>query len=318
MSDPFFQPVSGMALPRYAGIPTFMRLPPVLPGHPRFAELDIGILGLPWDGGTTNRPGARHGPRAIRDASTMVRGFNRATGVKPFEAANCADIGDVAGNPCDQDTTLGVIRTTIRQCLEGGVRPLSVGGDHLCTLPVLRALGESRPVGLVLFDSHTDLYRPYFGGAALTHGNPFARAVTEGLIDPARSIMIGIRGTGYDNADLEVAAEHGIRIVTIEELFDRGIPDVMEEARTIATGPVYVSFDIDFVDPAYAPGTGTPEIGGPTSFQAQQAVRALRGLEIVGADLVEVSPPFDTGGVTAWLGASILFEILCVMAPDTR
>ncbi len=187
----------------------------------------------------------------------------------------------------------------------------------LCTLPVLRALGAERPVGLVLFDSHTDLYRPYFGGAALTHGNPFARAVGEGLIDPARSIMIGIRGTGYDNADLEVAAEHGIRIVTIEELFDRGIPDVMTEARTIGTGPVYVSFDIDFVDPAYAPGTGTPEIGGPTSFQAQQAVRALQGLEIVGADLVEVSPPFDTGGVTAWLAASILFEILCVMVPAT-
>lgn len=313
--DPFFQPVSGMDLPRFAGVPTFMRLPLVGPDHPRRKDVEIGILGLPYDGGTSNRPGARHGPRALRDASTMIRARHPVTGVRPFAARRVADLGDIGPNPVDMADTLARFETAYAGLRAEGIRPLSVGGDHLCTLPVLRGLAKDRPLGLVLLDSHTDLYPPYFGGKALTHGNPFRVAVEEGLLDPRRSVMIGMRGTGYDTADTDFAEANGIRIIRIEEMMARGVEAVMEEARQIAgTGETYVSFDIDFVDPAFAPGTGTPEVGGPTSFQALQAVRGLAGLSIAGADLVEVSPPFDLGGVTAWLGASVMFELLCVMA----
>ena len=302
-----------MDLPRFAGVPTFMRLPWLPPGHARRGEVEVGLIGLPWDGGTSNRPGARHGPRALRDASTMIRARHALWDVAPFEAMRCADLGDVAVNPVDQDASLGAIEAFVRG-LPAGCRPLCAGGDHLCTLPVLRALGAGAPLGLVLLDSHTDLYPPYFGGAALSHGNPFRQAVEEGLIDPARTVMIGMRGTLYDRADREFAAAHGIRVIPCEEMLARGAEDVGAEARGIAPGRCYLSFDIDFVDPAFAPGTGTPEVGGPTSAQALAVLRALRGVEVAGADVVEVAPPFDAGGITAWLGASVMFEILCMMA----
>jgi guanidinopropionase len=314
MADSFFRPVSGMDLPRFAGVATFMRLPLVPPDHPRRGEVEIGLVGLPWDGGTSNRPGARHGPRAVRDASTMIRARHPVTGSRPFERRRIADLGDVGPNPVDNDDTLARFGAAFAGLRAEGIRPLMVGGDHLCTLAALRGLAAGRPLGLVHFDSHTDLYPRYFGGTALSHGNPFRVAVEEGLIDPRRAIQIGIRGTGYDTADLDFAAAHGIRIVRIEELFARGVADVMAEAREIAgTGETYVSYDIDFVDPAFAPGTGTPEVGGPNSFQALEVVRGLAGVRIAGADLVEVSPPFDLGGLTAWLGASVMFELLCVM-----
>jgi guanidinopropionase len=314
MADPFFQPVSGMELPRFAGVPTFMRLPLVPVGHPRRGDVEIGIVGLPWDGGTSNRPGARHGPRALRDASTMIRAQNAVSGVRPFAARRIADLGDIGPNPVDMADTLGRFQSAFAGLRAEGIRPLMAGGDHLCTLPALRGLAKDRPLGLIHFDSHTDLYPPYFGGTALTHGNPFRVAVEEGLIDPKRAIQIGIRGTAYDNADLDFARAHGIRIVRIEELFGRGVEEVMAEAREIAgAGETYVSYDIDFIDPAFAPGTGTPEVGGPTSFQALQVVRGLAGVKIAGADLVEVSPPFDQTGGTAWLAVSVMFELLCVM-----
>ncbi|PKP72640.1 MAG: agmatinase [Alphaproteobacteria bacterium HGW-Alphaproteobacteria-6] len=315
MADDFFQPVSGMDLPRFAGIATFMRLPHLPDDHSRAGDVAIGLIGLPWDGGTSNRPGARHAPRALRDASTMIRARHPVTGMRPFATVNCADLGDIGPNPVDAADTLARIETRIATLAGRGVRPLSVGGDHLCTLPVLRGLARARPLGLVLFDSHTDLFPAYFGGATLTHGNPFRAAVDEGLLDPARMVMIGIRGTMYDRADRDFAEAHGIRIITIEEFFARGIADVMAEAReVVGTGPAYLSYDIDFVDPSVAPGTGTPEWGGPDAFQAMGVIRECAGLNIVAADLVEVSPPFDPSGGTAWLGASLLFEILCVMA----
>ncbi len=314
-SDPFFHPISGMTLPRYAGVATFMRLPLVDPDHARAAEVEIGLLGLPWDGGTSNRPGARHGPRALRDASTMIRAQHPVTGMRPFHARACADLGDVRPNPVDAADTLERIAAAARALKARGTRPLAVGGDHLCTLPMLRGLATDAPLGLVHFDAHTDLYPAYFGGKALTHGNPFRIAVDEGLLEPSRMIQIGMRGTTYDNADRDFARDHGIRIVTIEELFQRGIPHVMAEARERLAGlPAYLSYDIDFIDPAFAPGTGTPEVGGPNSYQALQVLREITGQKIVAADLVEVSPPFDNGGITAWLGASVMFEILCVMA----
>lgn len=317
MTDPFFAPVSGLDLPRFAGMASFMRLPYLPPDHPRRPEVEIGLIGVPWDGGTTNRPGPRHGPRALRDASTMIRAQNGVTGQRPFEAAACADLGDVPPNPADLMDSLARIETFYDGLRAEGIRPLSAGGDHLCTLPILRALGRGAPLGMVHFDSHTDLFRGYFGGALYTHGTPFRRAVEEGLLDPSRVTMIGIRGTTYDDEDRDFARAVGIRVIPIEEFHRRGVEDVMAEARARAgAGGVYVSYDIDFVDPAFAPGTGTPEVGGPNSWQALEVVRGLAGLRIVGADLVEVSPPFDSGGVTAYLGASILFAILCVMAGE--
>lgn len=314
MTERFFIPVSGMDMPRFAGIPTFMRLPHVGPDHPRAGEVQIGLIGLPFDGGVSNRPGARHGPRALRDASTMIRAQNGATGVRPFDRARCADLGDVGPNPVDGPDTLQRFENYFAGLKARGVRPLSAGGDHLCTLPVLRGIARDKPLGLVHFDSHTDLYPVYFGGKTLTHGNPFRNAVEEGLLDPKRMIQIGIRGTTYDNVDTDFAKANGIRIVRIEEFFARGISDVMAEAREIVgTAPAYMSYDIDFVDPSVAPGTGTPEWGGPNAFQAIQVVRECTGMTIVGADLVEVSPPFDPSGNTAWLGASLMFEILCIM-----
>ena len=315
MSDPFFHPISGFELPRFAGIATFMRLPHIDLTNPKLTEVQIGLIGTPWDGGTTNRPGPRHGPRQLRDFSTMMRAENGATSIRPFELANCADLGDVGPNPADSQDSMTRITEFYARVNQAGILPLSAGGDHLCSLPILRALAKIRPLGMIHFDSHTDLFHSYFGGTMYTHGTPFRRAVEEGLLDPKRVCMIGIRGPAYDREDRDFAKAVGITVIEIEAFHARGVQDVMLEARDIAgTGEIYVSYDIDFVDPAFAPGTGTPEIGGPNSYQALEVVRALRGLNIVGADLVEVSPPFDTSGGTAFLGVTIMFELLCVMA----
>jgi guanidinopropionase len=202
-----------------------------------------------------------------------------------------------------------------KDVIAAGILPLTAGGDHLSSLPILRAVAEKAPVGMIHFDSHTDLFHSYFDGTMYTHGTPFRRACEEGLLDPKRVIQIGIRGTQYDSEDRDFARAEGIRIVPIEEFHARGPEDVMDEAREIAgTGATYLSYDIDFVDPTFAPGTGTPEVGGPNSYQALQVVRGLSGVNIVGADLVEVSPPFDASGGTAFLGVSIMFEMLCQIA----
>jgi guanidinopropionase len=245
----------------------------------------------------------------------MIRAQHGVSGVRPFEAANCADLGDVSPNPADLQDSLQRMQTFYASVKTAGIRPLTAGGDHLCSLPILRALGADAPVGMIHFDSHTDLFNSYFGGTRYTHGTPFRRAVEEGLLDPKRVVQIGIRGTAYDSEDRDFAKSVGIRVIAIEELFARGIEDVMSESRDIVGAmPTYVSYDIDFVDPTFAPGTGTPEVGGPNSFQALQVVRELEGVSIIGADLVEVSPPLDPSGGTAWLGASLMFELLCVMA----
>ncbi|MDG1290364.1 MAG: agmatinase [Lentibacter sp.] len=315
MNDHFFQPVSGMDLPRFAGIPTFMRLPHLPRGDARWADVDVGIIGVPWDSGTTNRPGPRHGPRQLRDASTMIRAEHGVSGVRPFEAMNCADLGDVGPNPADIQDSMQRITAFYKDVIAAGILPLTAGGDHLSSLPILRAVAEKAPVGMIHFDSHTDLFHSYFDGTMYTHGTPFRRACEEGLLDPKRVIQIGIRGTQYDSEDRDFAKAEGIRIVPIEEFHARGPEDVMVEAREIAgTGATYLSYDIDFVDPTFAPGTGTPEVGGPNSYQALQVVRGLSGVNIVGADLVEVSPPFDASGGTAFLGVSIMFEMLCQIA----
>ena len=314
MSDPFFLPISGFDLPRFAGVPTFMRLPHVSLDEARIQDVEIGIIGVPWDSGTTNRPGPRHGPRQLRDASTMIRAEHPVSGVRPYERSNCADLGDVSINPADIEDSMNRITAFYNKVLGKGIKPLTAGGDHLTSLPVLRALADKAPLGMIHFDSHTDLFHSYFDGTMFTHGTPFRRAVEENLLDPKRVVQIGIRGTQYDTEDLDFAKSVGIRVIKIEEFFDRGIEDVMAEAREIVgEKETYVSYDIDFIDPAFAPGTGTPEVGGPNSYEALKVVRELTGVKIVGADMVEVSPPFDPSSNTAFLGVSIMFELLCQM-----
>ena len=314
MSDPFFKPISGFDLPRFAGVPTFMRLPNVSLDAAKIKDVDIGIIGVPWDSGTTNRPGPRHGPRQLRDASTMIRAQHPVSGIRPYEKFNCADLGDVSINPADIEDSMNRITSFYKTVTEKKIKPLTAGGDHLTSLPVLRAIADKAPLGMIHFDSHTDLFHSYFDGTMFTHGTPFRRAVEENLLDPKRVIQIGIRGTQYDREDLDFAESVGIRVVKIEEFFDRGIEDVMAEAREIVgEKETYISYDIDFIDPAFAPGTGTPEVGGPNSYEALKVVRELAGVNIIGADMVEVSPPFDPSSNTAFLGVSVMFELLCQM-----
>jgi len=312
-----FHPVSGFEMPRFAGIPTFMRLPHVTANHELYDQMEIAIVGVPWDGGTSNRPGARHGPRQLRDLSTMIRAQHPVSLTRPFEIANCADAGDVSINPSDLLGSMDNVIAAFSKLNEDGVLTLAAGGDHLTTLPILRALAsKEKPLGMIHFDAHTDLYDGYFGGTPYNHGTPFRRALDEGILDGSRVIQIGLRGTRYNMDDIDFGKQHGVTMIMIEELMERGPDSVMEQARTlVGASETYVSFDIDFLDPAFAPGTGTPEIGGPDSFTAQKLIRGLAGVNITGADLVEVSPPFDPSGNTAWVGASLMFELLCVMAP---
>ena len=308
------QPPDLNTMPRFAGVATFMRLPV----ETDFTKLDIALAGVPWDGGTTNRAGARHGPREIRNMSSLIRRVNHASGIAPFELCRVGDVGDAPVNPINLMDSMKRIQGFYDRIAAAGAVPLSAGGDHLITLPILRAIAAKRPVGMVHFDAHSDTADSYFGGERYTHGTPFRRAVEEGLLDPKRVVQIGIRGSMYDRHDLDFAREAGMRIITIEEFYDMGLDAVIAEARRVAgTGPTYVSFDVDGLDPVYAPGTGTPEIGGFTTHEAQRMIRGLQGLDLIGGDVVEVAPPFDPSGNTAIVGATIMFEILCVLA-DAR
>jgi guanidinopropionase len=305
------QPPDLNTMPRFAGVPSFMRLPVVND----YTKLDIAMIGVPWDGGTTNRAGARHGPREIRNMSSLIRRINHATGLAPFELCRIADAGDTPVNPINLMDTLDRVHGFYQEIVKAGVMPLSAGGDHLITLPIMRAVAARWPVGMVHFDAHSDTTDSYFGGEKYTHGTPFRRAVEEGLLDPKRTVQIGIRGALFDAGDMDFARDSGMRIITIEEFYDLGIDAVIAEARrVVGDGPTYVSFDVDGLDPVYAPGTGTPEIGGFTTHEAQRMIRGLQGLDLVGGDVVEVAPPFDPSGNTALVGATMMFEILCILA----
>ena len=308
-----YKPIPGDVLPRFAGIATFMRLPCVAPADAD--EVDIGLIGVPWDGGTTNRAGARHGPRQIRDLSTMARNAHHATGIEPFELCNCADLGDTPVNPVDIEDTLARVTSFYTEVVDQGIVPLTAGGDHLITLPIMRALCRDEPVGMVHFDAHTDTLDRYFGESKYTHGTPFRRAIEEGLLDPKRTVQIGIRGALYSASDKDWGLEQGIRVIEIEEYNDLGVDAVVAEARrVVGDGRTYISFDVDALDPVYAPGTGTPEIGGITTYDALKMIRGLRGLDLIGGDVVEVSPPFDPSGNTALVAVTTMFEILCLLA----
>ena len=311
MNDANPEPVDAAIVPRFGAIPTFMRLP----YRPDPAGLDIGLIGVPWDGGTTNRAGARHGPREIRNMSSFMRKVHHVSRIAPYKLAKVADLGDAPVNPIDLMDSLARIEGFFAMIHGLGVAPISAGGDHLITLPIFRAIGRQRPVGMIHVDAHSDTNDRYFGDNRYTHGTPFRRAVEEGLLDPKRTIQIGIRGSIYSEDDMAFAEGSGMRVVYMEEFAKAGVERVIAEARRVAgEGPCYISFDVDGLDPVYAPGTGTPEIGGLTTLEAQHLIRGLEGLNLIGGDVVEVSPPFDPSGNTALVGASMMFEILCVLA----
>jgi agmatinase len=295
--------------PPHVGVATFFRLP--LRESPD--GLDMALVGVPYDGGLTARAGARGGPRAVRDYSSLVGGYEHQTHIVPAMICRCADLGDVLlHNHYSHDTAIGELETFYKGLVAAGTVPLTCGGDHSITFPILKALGARQPVGLVHFDSHCDTAEASHG-SKFHHGAPFRQAVDAGVLDPRRTVQIGIRG----RAEFlwSFSYESGMRVIHVEEFYEMGWKKVVEETRRIiGSGPAYLSFDIDCLDPAYAPGTGTPEVGGITSFEAQQMIRGLRGLNFVGGDLVEVSPPFDASGITAMAGADLMFRISCVLA----
>ncbi len=298
--------------PRFAQPATFMRLPHT----PDPAGVDVALFGVPFDSGTVYRPGARLGPREIRAQSSLIRPYSHFQRCAPFDRLTVVDAGDVDASPvsiehCHRDTEAFAGRL-----LEAGATPIAIGGDHSISLPLLRAVARRHgPVGLVQFDSHIDTWDQDFGSPHF-HGSPFYWAVEEGLVDPKRFVQVGIRGPMYGEHDFDYHQRHGITVIDIDCALARPMAETSAEVRGVVdSGPVYLTFDIDAVDPAFAPGTGTPEVGGFTSHQAQQLVRGLAGLDLVGCDLVEVSPLFDgPGQITALLAANLLFEMLCVVA----
>jgi len=296
---------------RYTEVPTFMRAPLA----DRLDDVDIALVGVPFDTGVTNRTGARHGPREIRNQSSLMRDIHHVTKVNPYELAHVADVGDVRlSTTYDLERCMHDIHAFYAALHAAGAVPLSAGGDHSITYPILKAIAAERPVGLVHVDAHTDTWDEFMG-SKFHHGAPFRLANDEGLIDAGRTVQIGIRGAQNTDQGWRYSLDSGFRVIFMEEFTDLGVAAVIEEVRrVIGDGPVYVSFDVDGLDPVYAPGTGTPEVGGITTVEAQRLLRGLRGLDIVGGDVVEVAPPFDPSGNTALVAATVMYEILCPMA----
>jgi guanidinobutyrase len=309
MNKTLHQPLGGNQMPRFAGPATMMRLPSM----PSAKGLDVCFVGVPLDTGTSNRSGARFGPRQIRSESCLIRPYNMATRAAPFDSLSIADIGDVAINTFDLQKSIGIIEEAYDEILSHGCKPLTLGGDHTIALPILRAMHRKHgPLGLVHVDAHADVNDSMFG-EKIAHGTPFRRCVDEGLLDGKRVVQIGLRATGYAADDFDWPRRQGFRVVQAEECWHRSLTPLMAEVREqVGGGPVYISFDIDGLDPSYAGGTGTPEIAGLTTPQAVEIIRGCRGLDIIGGDLVEVSPPYDPSGNTALTAANLLFEMLCV------
>lgn len=300
-----------MTAPRYSEIATFMRAPYAASA----AGVDIALIGAPYDGGTTNRPGARHGPREIRNMSSLMRSIHHVSRCNPYEMCKVADLGDIRFTRVfDGAAVVDEIEAYYREVCGHGAVPLTAGGDHSITYPIFKAIARDEPLGMVHIDAHTDTWDE-FQGSKFTHGAPFRRAVEDGLLDPKRTVQIGIRGAQNTSEGWDYSIEHGMRVMFMEEFSQIGVDAVIAEARrVIGAGPAYISFDVDGLDPVYAPGTGTPEIGGITTIEAQKLMRGLSGLDLRGGDVVEVAPPFDQTGNTALVGATFMYEILCLLA----
>jgi guanidinopropionase len=292
----------------YHGIPTFFGVP----SRHELKDLDIALIGVPFDLGVTNRSGARMGPRELRNQSRLVGAYNHCTRSTPCATHRIADVGDVPFSTVyDLEEALKDIEQFYAGVSSAGIIPVTGGGDHSITFPILNGI-KTKKAGLIHFDSHCDTAPPIHG-SSIAHGSPMRNAVESGLVDPARAIQIGIRGSSEPL--WQFSYDNNMRVIHIEEFYELGWKNVVQEIRkTMGNGPVYLSFDIDCLDPAFAPGTGTPVAGGMSTFEALQTLRGLKGLNIIGGDLVEVSPPYDTAGITALAGATILFEILCLAA----
>jgi len=309
------QPLSGNAMPRFGGIATMMRLPHA--DSP--AGLDAAFIGVPFDIGTSNRAGARFGPRQIRAESALIRPYNMATGAAPFDTLQVADLGDVPINTYSIERSMGIVESFYDRVLAAGCKPLTMGGDHTIALPILRALARKHgPLALVHVDAHADINDDMFG-ERIAHGTPFRRAVEEKLLDGPKVFQIGLRGTGYAADDFDWPRAQGFTVVQAHEVWYQSLAPLMAQVRErIGSAPVYITFDIDGLDPSFAGGTGTPEIGGLTVPQGLEIIRGCHGLNVVGGDLVEVSPPYDPSGNTALLGANLLYEMLCVLPGVAR
>ncbi len=308
MKKHYHQPMSANQMAKFGGPTTFMRLPALETPE----GLDVGIVGVPLDTASSYRVGSRFGPRAIRAESTPIRPYNLATRLSPFDHLAVADLGDAPINPYNPFASIDSIEGFFDHILAAGCRPLALGGEHTVTLPILRAIQKKHgPVALVHVDAHADVNDTMLG-EKVAHGTPFRRAFEENLLLPERVVQIGLRATGYSAEEFDWSRKAGFRVVQAEECWHRSLAPLMDEVRErMGSAPVYVSFDIDALDPAFAPGTGTPEIGGLTTIQGIEIMRGCRGLNIVGGDVVEVSPPYDIQSITATTAANLAFELLC-------
>jgi agmatinase len=300
--------VDALQYPRFAGVPTFMRLPHI----PDPSRLDVALIGVPYDGGTTYRSGPRFGPRHIREQSAMIRPYHPVLDLNPFEKLRAADYGDLSVNPISIEDSYARITAGLKPVLAAGTIPMCVGGDHSILLPILRAIHAVHgPVALVQLDAHSDTWDQYWG-MKYTHGTPVRRAIEEGLLSEPHILQVGLRGQLYGAQDMDYNREHNIAMITSEDFHEQGLALVREKLKAFENRKTYFTLDIDVVDPAFAPGTGTPQVGGLSSVQVLTLVRALQGLNLVGCDLVEVSPQFDSAEITSLLAANLLFEQLCL------
>jgi agmatinase len=309
LPEPHPMPVNALEIPRFAGISTFMRLPHI----PDASRLDVALIGVPYDGGTSYRGGARFGPRHVREQSSIIRPYHPVLDLSPFERLRVADYGDLPVNPLSIEDTYARITAALKPVLDAKTIPICVGGDHSILLPILRAVHAAYgPVALIQLDAHSDTWDQYWG-MKYSHGTPVRRAVEEGLLAEPHILQVGLRGQLYDAHDMDFGKEHNIGVVTAEEFHEHGLAPVREKLKAFQGLKVYLTLDIDVVDPAFAPGTGTPQVGGLSSIQILNLVRVLRGLNFVGCDLVEVAPQYDSAEITSLLAANLLFEQLCLL-----
>jgi guanidinopropionase len=310
MTSSRFKPVDATKVPRFADIATFMRVP----RHDIDPEIDIGLIGVPFDLGLNFRSGPRDAPAAVRAASRLIRLVHPVSGVKPYDLCAVADLGDAPVNPMSKDLSLGLIQGFYQKVRDAGIRPISIGGDHTVPLPILRALAKDRPIGILQIDAHADILDELCGDR-VNHATIMRRGHEEGLNDANRVVQIGLRGSRFGDDDIKYGQDAGYRCITIDEYEEMGrAAAIAEILRVLGDGPVYITLDIDGLDPSYAPGTPVPEIGGLIPRDVQVMLRALSGCDVVGADICEVAPCYDPTGITSVTAANMMFEMLCLIA----
>lgn len=309
-----YQPTDPSVIPRFAGVATFMRT--VI--REIIDEVDVGLVGVPFDLGLNHRTGARHGPAGVREMSRLIRRVHPTSGIRPFETCNVADLGDAPVNPMSKDKSIDMIEGFFGEMKAANIVPIACGGDHTIPLPILRALAADEPVGILHFDAHADTLDEICGDK-INHATFMRRGYEEGLIDPKRAIQVGLRGSRFTERDIQYGYDVGYSIITMDEYEEMGRAAAIQQIQDVLKGgPVYISMDIDGLDPAYLPGTGVPEIGGLIPRDVQVILRSLQGMDIVGADISEVSPCYDPTGMTCVTVANLMFEMLCIIADSVN